>query len=65
MSWNTVRPGMSVFSKNTGPYRVISAARYSSFHTVFDYDIFDYEKLFNTGFRLNTGFAVHPLWCTF
>ena len=24
MSWNTVRPGMSVFSKNTGPYRVIS-----------------------------------------
>ena len=29
-----VRPGMSVFSKNTGPYRVISAPRYSSFHTV-------------------------------
>ena len=34
MSWNTVRPGMSVFSKNTGPYRVISAPRYSSFHAV-------------------------------
>ena len=34
MSGNTVRPGMSVFSKNTGPYRVISAPRYSSFHTV-------------------------------
>ena len=34
MSWNTVRPGMSVFSKNTGPYRVISAPRYSSLHTV-------------------------------
>ena len=34
MSWNTVRPGMSVFSKNTGPYRVISAPRYALFHTV-------------------------------
>ena len=34
VSGNTVRPGMSVFSKNTGLYRVISAPRYSSSHTV-------------------------------
>ena len=26
MSWNTVRPGMSVFSENTGPYGVISGS---------------------------------------
>ena len=36
MSWNTVRPGMSVFSKNTGPYRMISAPQYALFHTVVD-----------------------------
>ena len=36
MSWNTVRPGMSVFSKNTGPYRMISAPQYPLFHTVVD-----------------------------
>ena len=41
MSWNTVRPGMSVFSKNTGPYRVISAPRYSSFHTVKVFSVLD------------------------
>ena len=31
MSWNTVRPGMSVSSKNTDPYRGISAPRYALF----------------------------------
>ena len=36
VSWNTVRPGMSVFSKNTGPYRMISAPQYALFHTVVD-----------------------------
>ena len=36
MSWNTVRPGMSVFSRNTGPYRMISAPQYALFHTVVD-----------------------------
>ena len=34
MSWNTVRPGMSVSSKNTDPYRGISALRYALFHSV-------------------------------
>ena len=34
MSWKTVRPGMSVSSKNTDPYRGISALRYALFHSV-------------------------------
>ena len=34
MSWNTVRLGMSVFSRTTGPYRGISAPCYAPFHTV-------------------------------
>ena len=47
MSWNMVHPGMSVSSKNTDPYRGISALRYALFsHTLLPKPIRSvYEKL--------------------
>ena len=57
MSWNTVSPGMSVFSKNTGSHRVISASRYALFHTVLVIAIPYYRNVVFTKAKSNVRYS--------